>query len=122
MRFCIYLVVSILIISPISSAYGESDFNSLLPTWRLLSRQQKEQFVAGYLQGMREAEHITKLAIAGANEKNLSETLSQLPSVYDVQGLAARDLVVEIDAFYKKPENRDKPMFAAVIEARRSRR
>lgn len=93
------------------------------PTWKLLSRQEKQQFVSGYLQGWRDARSVLSIAAGYLRENpgNAAQSLTQLERVYDLGGLSPEIAVREIDRFFEEPDNHTAGLSQAVAALRAAR-
>lgn len=89
----------VVILAISTAALGDS-FGS---TWKLLNQVQKEQFIAGYLQGFRDASKITDLTIKylEENPNNVQQGLKTLQSLYDVEGARPSIIVPRLDEYFK---------------------
>lgn len=96
----------------------ESD--PFLPTWKLLSPEAKEQFIAGYLQGWRDAEKVTDIATqyVKENPQKALEGLEKIRALYDMSAYKSSAIVEHIDLFYKDPSNASSSLSKAVSGAR----
>ena len=94
--------------------------HSFLPTWRLMDRQQKKQFIAGYLQGFNDAKMVTSIVsdFAKGNPTALAEGVEKMRALYDTGGISSDDLVIGIDEYYSDPDNTDAALARAVSAAR----
>jgi hypothetical protein len=103
---------------------GASDAKSkgipIYPVWRLLSHEQKTQFLAGYVQGWKDASRVTDIAIefVKENPNDAVKGLEQLKSLYDLSDLSPSLLVTQIDSYLSSVENRDAPLSLAISAAR----
>ena len=97
---------------------GDSSF---LPVWQMMNREQKEQFVAGYIQGMKDAAKMTEVlsAFVKDNPASAGDSLQRLKGIYLNLGDARSDsLTHEIDTFYASPKNKEAPLSRAITGAR----
>ena len=94
---------------------------SFLPTWKLLSNQGKQQFVAGYLFGWRDAGRVTDAAIEYAREhpNNAVSGLERIREIYNLEGLTAEGMVRELDVFFGEAAGREATLSQAITAARR---
>lgn len=94
--------------------------SSFLPVWKLLNMPQKQQFVAGYLQGWRDAATVTDIAIAYIKENphDAINGLERIKTLYDLSGLKPELVVQAIDKFYADPDNGNAPLSLAITAAR----
>lgn len=97
---------------------------SFLPTWKLLNNEAKQQFISGYIQGWRDAERVTEIALdyVKENPQKAVEGLEKIKSLYDMRGLAPGDLIKALDAFYSLTENREASLSQAVSAAKQALR
>ena len=96
--------------------------DTFLPTWRLLSVEQKQQFISGYLFGWRDAARITRIAAEYVREnpqKGL-ESLENIQSLYHFSDIKPAVMVSAIDTFYAEPKNNNASLFMAITAAQRS--
>src|SRR5262245_7133347 len=75
--------------SPLSSAA------SFLPIWKLLSPAEKQQFVAGYVQGWADAARVTDIAIDYVREhpQEAISGLEHIRALYRIQNLKPGEIV-----------------------------
>ncbi|NDC38261.1 MAG: hypothetical protein EBZ48_09445 [Proteobacteria bacterium] len=91
------------------------------PTWQLMNRLEKRQFIAGYLYAMKDAATMTQVLgdFIRENPKEAPASLDRLRGLY--LGLAegkAPTVVEGIDAFFKDPANRQAPLSRAITGVR----
>ena len=113
------ILVCVLIFVP-QSSFAETSTDSFFPTWRLLNKQQKQQFIAGYLQGWKDAEKVTEITLDYVR-KNPDKAVKGLESVrglYDLSYLQPDELAHEIDDFYSDPDNHEASFSKAVTAAK----
>lgn len=122
MRSACSLVLSLLIIG--STAWAQPTETSdrpasFYPIWQMLSRTEKLQFIAGYVQGWRDAASVTDVAITYVREQpqNALEVLEKIRRLYE-SDTTPDTLVPRIDAFYRNPENQSAPLSRAISAAR----
>ena len=99
---------------------SEETVSPFYPTWKLLSSAEKQQFVAGYIQGWRDAGRVTDVAIAYIRENpgKAIEGLEQVRSLYDLSDLKPAILASAVDEFFRDPENKDAGLSQAVSAAK----
>lgn len=104
-----------------TSGISEGNGPSFLPTWKLLTTDQKQQFIAGYIQGWKDAARVTDIAIGyvRTNPERAIEGLEGIRQLYDLSGVKPIQLAHEIDAFYSDPENNGAALSKAITAARR---
>lgn len=92
------------------------------PTWKLLSPAEKQQFVAGYIQGWKDAERVTDVAISYVKENpgKAVDGLERIRSLYDLGDLRPALLASAIDEFYRDPDNLNGGLSQAVSAAKRA--
>jgi hypothetical protein len=119
------LVASCLAISASSlSVHAESKVvneSSFLPMWKLFrTNESKQQFVAGYLSGFRDAGRVTDVAIAYGkdNPANVISGLERIKGIYAMEGLTAESMVRALDEYFAEPEGKDATLSQAIIAAR----
>ena len=91
------------------------------PIWQLLNAEEKQQFIAGYLYGMRDAATMTNVLhdFLKANPNSTLDSLDQLQTLYGGLSEGKPDtMATSIDAFYKNPANREAPLSRAITAAR----
>ena len=103
--------------APSESASSQKSF---LPVWKLLSNDQKQEFVAGYIQGWHDAAMVTDIAITyiKQNPRDAINGLERIKSVYDLSAVKPDAVVQAIDEFYSNPENGAAPLSLAITSAR----
>ena len=95
--------------------------SSFLPMWKLFrTNESKQQFVAGYLSGFRDAGRVTDVAIAYAkdNPANAISGLERIKDIYAMEGLTSESMVRALDEFFAEPEGKDATLSQAIIAAR----
>lgn len=99
--------------------WGESA-TSFLPTWKLLNEKQKQEFMAGYLHGWKDATAMIDIAIdyTKENPDKAVEGLQSLRRVYEVKGLRPASLVSAVNEFFRDPKNAQASLSAAVSFAK----
>jgi hypothetical protein len=117
-RFSLGLMVLML-----ASGIGEppkAQADSFLPTWKLMNDDEKQQFIAGYLQGWRDAASVTDIAISFVknNPASAVESLEKVKELYDIREIRPSDVTQEIDLFYSDPTNSNAPLSKAITAAR----
>jgi len=93
--------------------------SSFYPIWQMLSKSEKLQFVAGYIQGWRDAAAVTDVAITYVRQQpqHAVEVLERIRRLY--QSEAMPDVLVpRIDEFYRNPDNHSAPLSKAISAAR----
>jgi hypothetical protein len=95
---------------------------SFSPTWKLLRNDAKQQFVAGYLFGWRDAKRVTDIAIDYVKEKPTEAVkgLERIRGIYDMEGLTAESVVRELDTYFAQAEGKE-ATFSQAITAVRTR-
>jgi hypothetical protein len=93
---------------------------SFLPTWKLLNNEAKQQFVAGYLFGWRDAGRVTDAAIEYAREHphDAVNGLEKIRVMYDTAGLTSESVVRELDSFFAS-EGQNATLSQAITAVRR---
>lgn len=93
---------------------------SFLPTWKLMSRQEKQHFVSGYIQGWQDAERVAEVAkeFVDGNPKLAAQSLDQLKTIYNMRSVRPAEVAREIDSFYSDPDNSAAPLSRAMSSAR----
>lgn len=102
------------------SGRAEDDKSSFLPTWKLLNPQEKQQFMAGYLYGWRDAAKVTEIAInyIKENPQKAIEGLESIRALYDVSHFNSSAIAHEVDSFFQDSDNRDASLTAAISYAK----
>ena len=102
-----------------SFAMADTSTESFYPTWKLLTPDQKNQFIAGYLCALRDAEKITHVAneFSHENPEQALRTLHQLHKVFDSANVKPDVVVRGIDSFYSDPQNTSASLSKAVRAA-----
>ena len=102
-----------------SSALADQEV-SFLPTWKLLSSQEKQQFISGYVQAWRDAASVNDVVIGyiKSNPDKAAQSLDSIRSIYDFSGVPVEQLVRGIDDFYADPEHQAAPLSKAVSGAK----
>lgn len=110
----------ILIGTLLSGAYPVLAQDAFLPTWKLLDPESKEQFVAGYLQGWKDAAQVTDVVkeYVKENPQKAVEGLDKIKQLYDMNAVRPAQIVLLVDEFYKKPENSSAGLSKAVSSAK----
>ena len=120
-KFALFLSINALTLCAFAQETGQKrEGNSFSPTWRLMQNQEKQQFIAGYIQGWRDAAKMTDIAISyvRSNPERAVEGLEGIRSLYNLGSVKPSQLVQEIDAFYADPENNTSPLSAAITSAK----
>lgn len=93
---------------------------SFLPSWKLMNAQEKQHFIAGYVQGWRDAQQVTDITISYVkkNPANAVSGLEKMRSLYDLSGAKPELLARAIDVFYMDPANGNASLSSAVTAAR----
>lgn len=114
---CICLVLPSTILRAESKLGSEASF---LPTWKLLRNEGKQQFVAGYLFGWRDAKRVTDIAIEYVKENpgDAVSGLERIRGLYDMEGLTAESVVRELDEYFSKSEGKDATLSQAITAVR----
>ena len=109
-----------LLFGPPSHCRAEDEKASFLPTWKLLNPQEKQQFMAGYLYGWRDAAKVTDIAITYVKEnpQKAVEGLESIRALYDVSRFSSSSIAHEVDSFFQDSDNRDASLTAAISYAK----
>lgn len=120
--FCRLLVLILLVAPAASFAQSSQSAAPFYPTWKLLSRSEKQQFVAGYTQGWHDAARVTEITIGYVKENptRAVEGLEQIKRLYDLQDVKPAVLASAIDVYFQQPENQNDGLSQAVSAARRA--
>lgn len=122
----IVIITTIFCYSPVfadnkSSSPSQSE-SSFLPIWRLLSPENKQQFVSGYQQGWKDAAKIIDIVITYLknNPNEGAKSLESIRNIYDLSNIKPEELVKALDQFYATPENHTAPFSKAITAAKNS--
>ncbi len=99
-----------------ATCFAQDNQAAFYTTWKLLKAQEKQQFIAGYLQAFSDAKRITSIVrdYVKENPNKAQEGLIKIEALYDLSGLKADLLSQSIDTYYSLPENRNAPLSQAV--------
>ena len=119
LTFSVIMVGCGLLLGAPTRAIAQSQ-EPFLPTWKLLSGQQKQDFIAGYLHGWRDASRVLDISIeyVRANPTSAVASLEQLRELYDLSHLRPDAVTREVDRFYNDPANREASLGLAISNAR----
>jgi hypothetical protein len=108
--------------APCARAEATDASAGFLAVWRLMSNEQKQQFIAGYVQGWRDAGKVTDIAIQYVRDHpdKAIDGLEKVRALYDLHELSPGDVIPLIDAYYKHPENQNATFSSAVTAARQA--
>ena len=90
------------------------------PVWRLLSQEQKSQYLAGYVQGWKDASKVTDIAIqyVKENPQEAVSGLQKLKVLYDLSDVSPSLLVSQIDRFFIDPKHQSASLSLAISSVR----
>ena len=93
---------------------------SFLPSWKLMNSLEKQHFIAGYVQGWKDAQQVTDITISYVKQNPAQAVagLEKMRSLYDLSGAKPELLAKAIDVFYMAPENSSASLSSAVTAAR----
>jgi len=93
---------------------------SFLPVWKLMSRTEKQQFIAGYIWGWKDAAKVIEIAISYIkdNPREAVEGLERIKALYSRPELKPGPLVEAIDRFYADPANHGAALSRAISAVR----
>jgi hypothetical protein len=114
------VVLCSLVLAPALASADAHPDTSFLPSWKLMNSQEKQHFIAGYVQGWRDAGKVTDITISYVRD-NPGEALSgmeKMKSLYDLAGYKPELLVKAIDVFYLEPSNNRASLSSAVNAAK----
>lgn len=116
MRFL--LIVTVILLGLQANCLADGGFAA---TWKLFHPEQKAEFVAGYMNGFKDAAAVTDIAISylKENPNNAVEGLTKLKKVYDLSGISAHEMVAHLDRFFADPDNKDAGLSLGVTSVRR---
>ncbi|MCB0333248.1 MAG: hypothetical protein KDD55_07090 [Bdellovibrionales bacterium] len=97
-----------------------ADSTPFLPTWRLLTKEQKQQFISGYVQGWRDAGKVTDVALdhIRKNPEQAVKALESIQNIYELSHLGPDLLAREVDDFYAEPDNSQASLSVAISSSR----
>lgn len=121
----VILAFGLLCLSPLLSpqaSHAEPELTEppFAPTWALMNRVERQNFVAGYLHGMKDAATMTHVLrdFVRENPKSAEESLERLRAIYANLGKGkAPEIAAGIDRFFKDPANREAPLSRAITGA-----
>lgn len=95
-----------------------------LPIWKLLSQQQKINFLSGYLHAWADADQVLGIAASYVEEnpENAAGAIDQLRALYNFEGISPEVAQKEVDQFYSDAENQAAPLSRAISKIRRTNR
>jgi hypothetical protein len=101
--------------------WAEDKETSFYPTWKLLTSEQKQQFIAGYIQGWKDAGRVTEISLGFIkdNPEKAVDALTRVRDLYfelthtDIEALGR-----EVDTFYGDPKNQAAGFSAALNSAK----
>ena len=119
-NFYIKSIICIALILPFASPIT-ADEAPFYPSWKLMSRAEKRQFLAGYLVGFQDARVLGEIAAeyVKRNPANAEISLRDLLSHYRLSRLAPDILVPKIDEFYSNTKNQSTSLRVAIGQASR---
>jgi hypothetical protein len=91
-----------------------------LPTWELLRGEAKQQFVAGYLFGWRDAARVTDAAIeyVEQNPNDAVQGLERIRNLYDMADLTSDMVVRELDRYFSEADSKNATLSQAITTVR----
>jgi len=115
-----WLIVVCFLLMPLTVQAANNTEISFLPTWKLLNAQEKQQFIAGYIRGWKDAARVTDITkeFIRANPQKALQSLESIQTLYNLSDVTPVILVSLVDAFYSDPVNRDASLSMAVSHAR----
>ena len=119
-----FLLAALLICLPVTPTPAIADeihaSASFLPIWRLMTPEQRQQFIAGYVYALGDAQKISNLALTLAEEdpQQAKEALQSLKRLYEPPHLKPDRLASAVDEFYADPDNQDAALSAALSAIR----
>ena len=119
-----FLLLAAVFCAPLTVTAEEVQ-SAFLPTWKLLSAQEKQQFISGYLQGWRDAARLLEVTQGYVQERpaEAASSIERLAGIYGgLSGLHADAVAAEVERFYHDPANSRAPLSAAITAARNSLR
>lgn len=114
------LPLTALLFTTIVPSYAAHKEESFLPTWKLLNTEQKQQFIAGYLHGWKDAGAVTQVLLEHI-EKHPDEAVKSLQTVqslYDMSSERPSLLAKGVDEFYSDPDNAQSALSKAITASR----
>lgn len=90
------------------------------PNWKLLKKEEKTQFIAGYLRAWEDAQRTLAVVeqYVSENPQSAQSSVKKIRKIYDFTTLRADTVVREVDAFYGESKNHTQPLSIAVTAAR----
>lgn len=106
----------------VTQARAQNDEIPFLPIWKMMNTQEKQQFIAGYVQGWRDAQKVTEVAqdYIRENPHDAVEGLEKIKGLYNLSGLKPEMLVKGVDAFYLEPDHSRAGLSRAISAAKSS--
>ena len=92
------------------------------PTWKLLSPSEKQQFLAGYIYGWKDAERVTDIAISYVKENpnKAVEGLEEIKGLYEFGDIKPALLAAAVDAYFTEPANSESGLSQAISAAKQA--
>jgi hypothetical protein len=87
-----------------------------LSSWKLMSAEEKQQFIAGYLFAWRDAQEVLEIArgFIGSDPSQATASIDSMLAIYNFSSVNPVLLAHEIENFYSTPENKSAPLSYAV--------
>ncbi|NMC64310.1 MAG: hypothetical protein GYA55_14190 [SAR324 cluster bacterium] len=119
-----FFISSVFLLSFFTPFSIKADDNApaFYPTWKLLSPAEKQQFVAGYILGWKDAARVTDIVITYVKENpgKAVEGLEQIKDLYNLGDIKPGLMASAVDEFFNSPENKNAGLSQAVSAAKRA--
>lgn len=94
--------------------------DAFFPIWKLLKRDEKGQFIAGYMRAWHDAKKVLDIAVdyVKSNPTQAIDGLQRIGKIYDMQGLPSDSVVRELDLYFALQENQAASLSQAVTAVR----
>jgi hypothetical protein len=86
------------------------------PTWKALRSEEKQQFLAGYIWGWKDAAKVNDITVEyiEKNPQKALEGLRSIRSLYNMTDVKPEELSHLLDEYFANPENQQATLSAAV--------
>ena len=118
----IFLSLTLVFVAALPLQAQEKAVSPFSPTWKLLSQSEKQQFLAGYIYGWKDAERVTDIAISYVKENpgKAVEGLEEIKGLYEFGDIKPALLASAVDAYFSDPSNSDAGLSQAVSAAKQA--
>lgn len=119
LNFIRYLLV-VLLTACYALPTAHAEAAPFYPNWKLLKKEEKTQFIAGYLRAWEDAQRTLEVVeqYVSENPQSAHSSVKKIRKIYDFTTLRADTVVREVDAFYGEAKNHTQPLSIAVTAAR----